>query len=420
VAIASYALVILLSIGMFNGVVDPFGRFGWVHIDGFNQLKPAFDRNPLMSKAFHSAVQNPDAVVIGTSRANQGYNPRNAAWQAVAEHPYNLGTPAADIYRMKRYFQHILAQSEVKQLILALDFRSFNAYDQSFSNNQIIDTGEQYLSVNEKGDFKPSYRVSQVMPSLFSKDALLASLYTLKNQSDTLNPTYLANGFKYREPQTFAPRRRFLNGAGRSVDVYLARPNRRREFSYSFVNEKTGYSTLEDYRQILQIAYENDIDVRIVINPSHAYLLEVIHAIDRWETFENWKRSLVALNLEVAETKNADPFPIWDFCTYHPLTTQSIPEKRKQWDQTPQLFWEITHFKPQLGDRVLQTIFKSSPQDAESQDFGIQLQPETMENHLQMVRDRRTEYVRTHPLEATQVKRRATRSLKKLRESERD
>ncbi|MGB3493141.1 MAG: hypothetical protein WBA57_10460 [Elainellaceae cyanobacterium] len=423
-AIATSALVILCALGLFNGVVDPFGRFGWVQITGFNQLKPGFDRNPLLSKAFHSASQHPDSVVIGTSRANQGYDPRNEPWQAVAERPYNLGTPAADIYRIKRYFQHIHARSDVRQLILALDFRSFNAYSQSFANNQAIDTGEDYLSVDASGNFKPSYLVSQVMPSLFSKDALLGSFYTLNHQSVTLDQTYFPNGFKYRNPKTFTPRRRFLNGAGRSVEVYLARPNPRQAFNYSFFDETTGYSTLEDYRQILRIAYENDIDVRIVINPSHAYLLEVIHAVDLWKTFEDWKRSLVAINVEEAEAARATPFPVWDFCTYHPLTTQSIPEKRQQWDHTPQLFWEITHFKPTLGDRVLQTIFSDAPQDSESQesesqDFGASLTPDSIEKHLQTVRDRRTAYVSSHRAEASQVKRRSVRALEKLRDSER-
>lgn len=419
-AIATYAVMLLCAIGGINGIVDPFGRFGWVQLEGINQLKPAFERNPLMSKAFHSVTQQPDSVLLGTSRANQGYDPSNAAWQAAAERPYNLGTPAADIYRMKRYFQHIQARSNVKQLILALDFRSFNAYDQNLANNKAIDNGEVYLSVDEYGQRKLFYGLTQVMPSLLSKDALLASFYTVSHQSPDGNRTYFPNGFKFRNPDHFTPRRRFLYGAGRSVGVYLARPNRAHSYGYSFVDETSGYSTLEDYRQILQMAYQNGVDVRIVINPSHAYLLEVIHAIDLWPTFEAWKRSLLTINLEEAEASNAEPFPLWDFCDYSSLATQAVPETRQQWDRTPQLFWEITHFKPAVGDRILQTIFanapsaNASPTQSTPTGFGKRLTPATLESHLEAVRDRRVRYLRHHRVEANQVKRRSIKALQSL------
>ena len=54
-----------------------------------------------------------------------------------------------------------------------------------------------------------------------------------------------------------------------------------------------------------------------------------------------------------------------------------------------QYYWESSHYKKELGDIVLDRLLDISPY----KDFGIELNSQNIDNHIQKLRDDREKYI---------------------------
>jgi hypothetical protein len=92
---------------------------------------------------------------------------------------------------------------------------------------------------------------------------------------------------------------------------------------YKFTNGKE--STLNYFRSLLDIVYRDNVDLRILISPSHARLWEAPDSVGLWKKFEQWKREMVQINEQQANKYGKTPFPLWDFSGYNTFTTEEVP-----------------------------------------------------------------------------------------------
>jgi len=116
------ALFSVLSLGLFNVAVDPYGVINSPTFPGVNRLKPEQDKNNSLFKPMEVIRLKPKTVLIGSSTVVLGLDPKHPA---LLQNPtaYNLGIAGANMYQGKTYFQHALTnQPRLQQFVISLDF----------------------------------------------------------------------------------------------------------------------------------------------------------------------------------------------------------------------------------------------------------------------------------------------------------
>lgn len=385
----------LLFIVGFNWLVNPYYIFNSPSIEGFNALKPYFGSHLQMAKAISVRKIKPSAICLGTSRAVVGIDPSHPGWSYTPV--YNLGIIGANIYEMTRYLQHANALQPLKQVVVMLDFLSFNIYRENRS-----DFDEARLAVRYDGQKNPLFMVNnEIVASLVSVDTLFESIKTINHQVE--------NGFEYLEngmrigllPSMKGGHHAYFLRTAESyiTDSYLPNPYRQ----FQFTNPKTGRSSFDYYRKIVQIAYQDDIDLHIAISPSHVLQWENLAVIGLWPKFEKWKRALVEINEEEALHAGKSPFPLWDFSVYNKFTIEAVPplgdtETKMQW------YWDSSHYKKELGNLMLNRIFNyQEGEGASYSNFGVLLTSENINEHIRKIRTDRQNYHNTHADDITEI-----------------
>ncbi len=115
------------------------------------------------------------------------------------------------------------------------------------------------------------------------------------------------------------------------------------------------------------------------IPPVHALQLEAPRVAGLWEAFEQWKASMGSVGERTG-------IAIYDFSDYSPILTETVSESR---DSPMKWFFESSHFRPALGEKVLARIMlnQSDPELP-----GTRLTSTSLPQHLTAILERRELY----------------------------
>ena len=380
-------LTAIITTISFNWFMNPYGIYHSPEIDGFNIRKPLFSKQLRLTKAWTIYKRKPDAIIVGSSRSETGLDPNHPGWKNVQD-VYNLAISGGNMYQALRYFQHAHAIKPQKQVVLGLDFVMFNIFYRAGKDEKF----ESSLVVNSDGSQNSQFSSYNKYFMLASIDLLNHSIQTLKKQ-DTYLP-YLANG--QRSSKEGVKRTNRVGGYHKAFvltekntinQIWFQRP-----YKYEFIHPDTGQSSFDYLRTLLDIAYHDNIDLRMLISPPHARLLEALDAVSLWSKFEQWKLELVTINKQQAKKYGKQPFPLWDFSGYNHYTTENITAKMK-WH------WESSHYKSELGNIILNSVFERKIAD----DFGVLINTKNIDKHLAEIRIKQQQYRKYHPIDAAEV-----------------
>jgi hypothetical protein len=377
-------VVCLTVVGAFNLLIDPFDIYDMPRIKGFNADKTQVATHLRLTKAYAVRAIRPQGIVLGSSRAERGLDPDHPGWSGNVKPVYNLAFAAANIYEIMRYLQHAHCISPLKQIVIGLDFFTFNANTENKS-----DFLEERLC-KEKEYEHVSVIVHDKIQTILSADAVKASISTIKgaNRGEEAK-LYLSNGQVYwdygkEKTKKIGCRNAFLE----SDRIYLN--------NYKFnLYDNSGRSTLRYLAEIVRLARRDNIDLRLFISPDHARMLEAMKLAGLWPQYEEWKRALVAL-LEADASANVgkEPFLLWDFSGYNSITVEAVPEP-SDLQSSMRFYWESSHYKKEAGDLILNRIF--GKEMLKENDFGVVVSTRNIEQHLWSIRLKQKEYERTHP-----------------------
>jgi len=386
--------IILVIIGLINLLVDPYGVYGVINVDGFNSNKPAMQSHLRMAKAYQVRLQKPRAIILGTSRAEFGLDPDHPGF---SHRPtYNLNLSGGNIYEILRYFQHVDAVTELEQVVLALDFFQFDINSQNSP-----DFYEERLATDVKGvTTAKTMPFRDVIDSVLTLDALKHSVHTIVSQAK--KPTYLKNGLL--DP-TATVRGKLIGVIGQR-ELFIR--NEIRYFNTTYDNfalesDDKQRNSFASYRLLLALAYKRGIDLKLVVNPSHARQFETLAQKGLWSSFETWKIGLVEINEEVAELADKTAFPLWDFSGYNFYTTETVPlpgdiVTKMKW------YWESSHFTTELGDLVLDKVLDFDTQKrGEKVEFGVALTNKNIMTHLNDIREKREQWRELNPIDVNEI-----------------
>ena len=365
--LCGYAVCLAAGIGLVSGwnlLVDPYDMYhGWTR-HGFNHFKShtagQYDR---MSKARHIARRRPDAIILGTSRADWGLDPSHPGLQAVSPDYYNASLAGATMYELLRYMQHAHAVNPLKQVILGIDLEMFNTRKTRYSFS------EHRLAVTAEGDPNWRQRAADSVATLFSQDALEANHDTRhlsRKHKDVTRAELLDPGSAYYETRDPEEAWKIYQLGVRQARLNLGQL----ESDLRLYMEQAGY-----LNEFLAFAHRERIELIMYITPYHVSHLETLRTTGQWTVFEYWKRDLAARNATIAKEWDRDPFPLWDFSGYHRFATEPHPTDD---DPNHVMTWyrESSHFRKITGDMILDVITgRAMPETG----FGRRLTVETVE-----------------------------------------
>src|SRR5215471_9633420 len=77
---ASVAVLLLAATIVVNVVVDPFGMYRVIELDGVNSHKPAVYHRVRLVKAYEVRRVRPRGIVLGSSRSHVALRPSHEGW----------------------------------------------------------------------------------------------------------------------------------------------------------------------------------------------------------------------------------------------------------------------------------------------------------------------------------------------------
>ncbi len=367
--------VLLTAVGAWNFAVDPYSVFGSPRFEHFNANKPDFVEQLRLTHVYAVARRKPRCILLGTSRTGRGLDPN---YDALREFDcYNMALPSVSLYEMRRYFQHAQA---ARRVILGLDFRVFGTPTDT--------TGafsEARLDVDANGH--PQFnlfsaKLPDLASALLSLPALQSSIKTVRQQdwwAETLTP----DGYWLRLRDQYDHRAAFIAFMRDS----LIRFADMRQSDTVFAN------SYQELRTLLRAAYASDVEVWLLISPSHAWHWEALELSGLWPQFEAIKRNIVQINTEESSRAGRPAFAVWDFSGAYGPSLEPVPTSastKMRW------YWEPVHYKRELGDLMLNRILRDV-RSPEWPEFGVRLEPGNLEAHLATLRDLQRAYAAEHP-----------------------
>jgi hypothetical protein len=360
--IAGTAIGILLSVGAFNYLLDPYAIFGVKNVTGLNAIKPRPDVMRQDLKAMVGVRFRPNALILGNSRAEIGFDPRHPAFEDRHLRAFNAAIPGTGIDYSLQALRTFSEASDVRVAVVGLDFLDF----------LVSPTEAESTSASAHGlSLSPT---KTRLLAAFSSTAFLDSLQTLRIQRHRDPATLRADGFNplldYREIAA----KDGYSVLFRQRAQETARSLERQPHNL-YVGAPDASPAYTDLRDLLRVARDRNIELHLVIYPYHVLLLLQYQEAGLEPLLNRWKADVARL---VEDAQHAGgTVSLWDFACPHELVAERIPgdgdvTTKMQW------FWEAGHFKKELGDVVLARIFDENPPFA-SRDFGAPLTPSTIE-----------------------------------------
>lgn len=325
-------------------LVDPFGIYRFVPArEGFNANKPRQQSHERMVRAADLNRLKPDAIILGTSRAQVGLDPEAAAWAGVADRPANSAFSDGTPWEALRYLEHAHAISPVKVAVFGADYLSFVG-----DVRHSPDYSDDRLAIGKRHQPQPFYAWADAPSALMSFDALRISRRTVLEQDQ-------ASYFTDRgRRNTHTMEQRIVDqGGARGAFVWSERDY---ADSYVCADPKRLEVHLQDFAALVAFAKDHGIRLVVMTSPSHVRSLQLLRAAGLWPEVERFKR-------EVARITSAAAFPFWEFGIPDPRSTaEEVPPPG---DKTARLkwYWESSHFKKELGDAALARVLgKPAPE----------------------------------------------------------
>ncbi|MDD2720664.1 MAG: hypothetical protein PHH47_05075 [Gallionella sp.] len=372
-------LAVFLGIGLVNHIVDPYSIWGSPQIKGINTSKYlVFHERIPAFVGWSKWTHPPETILLGTSRTADGLRADHPAFQnSVTLNMALGGQPAHETLLL---FKHAVKSGKLKRAVIGLDFFAFNVYWAADSASQ-----EKRLTPGANLDL------------LFNSSTLSDSLTTIRQSLPSLHVVNEAHGADNLPGQSDAsppamPMRTLFKEVEKIYVDYFHPPPYR---LYAHTLPDGSGNTLDDFRELLRLAHANNIELHLLISPSHAWHWQTVADVGLWQEWEHWKRSLVAINAQESQRSGQPGYPLWDFTGYNSITSETVPTagsaNKMRW------YSDSSHYNHACGDLILSRVLSQpDPEGHIPADFGILIDTGNIDEHLADIRQARARYIDTH------------------------
>jgi hypothetical protein len=347
---------LVMTVAAINVVIDPFTLFQTPSLSKMNEIKTILFRHERLYKAIEIARKKPQAVLFGSSRILEGFDPRDIETLTGIE-TYNGAFSAANMEEIYHYFEHTLYhQPHLKVVVIGLDFEGFS---------QTAKPHRGFRLDRLKGS---TVHWGDLMRALFSWKGLKESYETFK-ENYFLNPIplFLQNGKANPELEKNPEDRPIVRRGELAYLKYVLQTD--------YKDYQIDEAKLEMFQKMVETCKERAIELKVFFNPLKAIYWGAIHQSQLWSIFEDLKRRLCAI------------YPIWDFSGFNCVTTQALEQEINQ-----SLYHECSHFRSIVGKMIGEKMFDKSEYP---HNFGFLLTSQTIENALAQMRQQAQDWLAT-------------------------
>lgn len=348
-----YSVLLSVAVLAVNFVVDPYAIFGSPRISGLNNFKVDINDHSRLMKKYQPLFGTYNAIVVGNSRVELGMRPSHTCFSDSGMSVYNLGMPGADVRMQLEYALNVVQKQPIKTILLSVDFTDFISPSPS---RQV--TGSSLLG-NPGGEFRytaagapnPQHLpkvAREYFKSLFSLDALIASVRTVALQSPTA-PDRDTNGFNpgrdFEESVRVEGPRALFDQKMQELRAKYSQP--------WYLRDADGQlnSAFEDLDAFLSLVGERGIRVYLFTNPFHDLYWQMLRDQGHMPTYEDWRRSIE----DLANRHKDNSVVLWDFSMDSAYLHESVPAGGVK-SGALQWFWEPAHYRQQLGDLMIEAM----------------------------------------------------------------
>lgn len=332
-ALAVTALVVL---------VDPYHLYRVVDKAGFNAVKPGLTRHQESIKVAQALALQPRMLILGNSRAEIGFNPATLAALPGGAPAYNLAVPGTGLASSRLELRRLLDGGlKPSTLILGVEFLDF-----------IGPAARVEKAASALPALAPARWTDQMawrFDTVFSLASVKDAARTLMIQRDPEAVIHHADGFNpLLEYRAHARREGYHLLFAQAADA----AQKRLRPKLPAALQKDDFLQL---RALLDDAAAAGAEVRLLIYPYHANMMDMFEEKGLAPLFQQWKAGLVD---EVDRARAARPgqrVSLVDFSGYGPHQCEPVPGPGERSLKT-RWYWEAGHFKEELGALVLARV----------------------------------------------------------------
>jgi hypothetical protein len=193
----------------------------------------------------------PASIILGTSRAQFGYDPTHKYF---IKPSYNLAIASGSMYENRLNFELALAQGNLRQVLLVLDYRMFN-----YTQRSIPDFDSYFENTNK-------YRY------ILSIDTLKDSFRTIKGTNDYYR-IELDNG-----QNNHTNKQKQIDKMGGHFNVMKLNESKYyKNYSTNYTYIDTANKSFLDLEKMIAQCYINNITLEIIFGPSHIRQWEALN-----------------------------------------------------------------------------------------------------------------------------------------------
>lgn len=376
---AIIAMIMVLEV-----IVDPYAQFNLLVLEKVNKFKTSALLNERVYKTNRVNHTEPDFLILGTSREDFGIDPNDLNFPGKS---YNGATVSQSYRESRMTLEHLHSIHRYpKHVLLGLLYESADIYAPLPS-----DYNEERLYGGTLSSVKYLFTLNMVR-------AVLKTLSSNLRGADQNREGYAENGValpvqfegslsSYGQHQLFKENEKHYF-ADQHHRLPLCKAN-------ALDDPESGYSRLDEIRELIRLAYSEKSDLKLFIGPAHARQWQTIKESGLWNNFEQWKRRIVAIVEEEAVRAGTAPFQIWDFSGYNSITTEPLPPES---DKTARIkyYYESSHYTPAAGSLVISRIYHGEMSPSVPDDFGVLLNSENLDRHLTDIRSQQILWERQH------------------------
>ncbi len=345
-------ILFLPTVAGLNWLVDPYGMYWSPQINNLNTLKPESGDRVRTTKPKRVSSVSPKTVLIGNSRIEMGLSAKSDIFDH--QPVYNLGMPGIGLtQQLNNAARQIILNDNLKELIFSLDYLDF-LYDEEILDS--FDYSENQFANFSASDSFNMARAKEYLGFLISLNTLVDSINTVFKQGGQYNHidesgtniprTYLAvmryEGVRPLFIQKIEEMRKRL------------KTSKRKLVSVNAPDKNPGVKMLND---LITLAREKGIEVKLFINPYHYSYLHVLEEGNHFDDYLKWK---ILLTTSLAENESEKP-ELWDFSGFNEVTLQKLDTTAEK----PYLswFWEPAHYRSSVGKKILEQLYGRKEQE---------------------------------------------------------
>jgi hypothetical protein len=311
---------VLAAVVMTNWIVNPYGVWRTSIVNPAYRLTDgSVDQvGEHLSTPYRIRTERPDTLLLGSSRVLRGM----LVEQSGRDTFLNASLSGSTLDELAGVLRLATANPRLRRVIWGVEFYAF---DEKFAGFRHPDTRIR-LEADEGQAL-----ILRIKETLLNLKAFRDSRRVIGRAARGHKPAWLADPVPWPEPLI---KERLANvnrrGLAQAKDAKIK--DQLKDWLNSYVDYRLSRPRVMLFQEVVAGLRQTGLEVVSFVPPLSDCELEALDQLGAWDALQQWKRELLLIG------------PYWDFSGYGKL------------DLTPELFTDVPHFKPAVGQVILRRL----------------------------------------------------------------